>query len=265
MMKEIIAGLIRNYVREHQKRSDVSTAWGEPLVGFADAKHPDILNIKNIISPSHKIPTDVLASASVVIAYFVPFTRELAETNRSDRDMASPEWALAYEETNAMFRRMNEHLITELFNMGYDAAVSSEAYTFDREKLISNWSHRHFARIAGLGTFGVNNMLITRKGGCGRYGTIVTNLDVKPDRPLGEELCIYKKKEGCGVCIGRCPSGALSPEGFERQKCYDILQRNAERYQSFGSSYFNSSGDKPNSIGSEVCGKCISNVPCSFY
>lgn len=33
---------------------------------------------------------------------------------------------------------------------------------------MSEWSHRHAAYIAGLGIFGINNMLITNKGCVGR-------------------------------------------------------------------------------------------------
>lgn len=264
-MKDIITGMIRDYVKEYEKSFDTSTVWGEPLVGFADARHPDIINFKETISPSHKLPSEVLESASVVVAYFVPFSEALAYTNRFPGDVSSPEWALAYEETNAMFRKLNAYLIGELSGMGFEAAVSPEATTFDQEKLISNWSHRHFARVAGLGTFGLNNMLITRKGCCGRYSTVVTNLNVEPDLPLKEELCIYYKNGRCGGCVKRCPSGALSLSGFDRQKCYQTVQKNAERYQDFGSSYFDASGGKPNSVGSDVCGKCATCVPCSFF
>jgi len=264
-MKETVTGMIRNYVKEYGKRSDISTKWGEPLVGFADASHPDILNLKDTVSPSHKLPSEVLESASVVVAYFVPFSSELAYTNRTAGVIASPEWALAYEETNAMFRVMNEYLINELSGMGFEAAVSAEAYTFDQEKLISNWSQRHFARAAGLGTFGLNNMLITKKGCCGRYSTIVTNLNVEPDRPLEQELCVYKKNGRCGACLRRCPSGALTANGFDRKKCYEVLQKNAVCYQDFGSSYFDASGGQANSVGSDVCGKCATCVPCSFF
>lgn len=84
-------------------------------------------------------------------------------------------------------------MINYLEKKGYRVAVSKEASTFDQEKLISNWSHRHFAYAVRLGTFGINNMLITRKGCCGRYFTIVTNLDVEADEPLKQELCLYKK------------------------------------------------------------------------
>lgn len=40
-----------------------------------------------------------------------------------------------------------------------------------------------------MGPFGVNNILITKVECCGRYSTIVTNLDVEPDSPL-EDLII---------------------------------------------------------------------------
>ena len=38
-------------------------------------------------------------------------------------------------------------------------------------------------------------MLITRKGCCGRYNIMITNLDVEADRHREEEYCLYKKME----------------------------------------------------------------------
>ena len=264
-MKEKITKMIRNFVKEYEEKNDISTKWGESLVGFADANHPYILNLNELITPTHSLPTDVLFDASIVIAYFVPFTKELANTNRFARDIASPEWALAYEETNAMFVKLNEHIILELRELGYHADISPEASTFDQRTLKSNWSHRHFAKIAGLGTFGINNMLITKIGCCGRYSTIVTNLDAKPDSPLQDEFCLYKKNGSCGICVKHCPSGALTLDGYDRHKCYVVLRKNAELYTEFGSSYTNETGEPPNSIGSEVCGKCVVNTPCTIF
>ncbi len=106
--------MIRNFVKEYEQKDDISTKWDEPLVGFADANHPYILDLKELITQTHKLPTDVLSDASIVIAYFIPFTKELANTNRIAGDISSPEWALAYEETNAMFVKLNEYIISEL-------------------------------------------------------------------------------------------------------------------------------------------------------
>ena len=267
-LKEKIALEIRNFIIRNSHPtilSDMSTIWDDPLVGFADASHPYILALKEIISPAHTMPTDVLSDASIVLAYYVPFTRALAKTNRNSQRLASPEWASAYEQTNAMFDNLNKHLIEFLRNIGYRAAVSREAAMFDRKKLISNWSHRHLAYAAGLGTFGLNNMLITKSGCCGRYITIVTNLDVEPDEPLKEELCLYKKDGSCGVCVRNCPIGALSLSGYDRQKCYSLLKENAELYTEFGSSYVDDTNVNAEKEGSEVCGKCVTASPCSFW
>lgn len=46
----------------------------------------------------------------------------------------------------------------------YNVDVLPEVSTFDQNILKSNWSHRHFAKIAGIGTFGINNMLISKNG-----------------------------------------------------------------------------------------------------
>ena len=264
-MKKKITEIISSYIKEYESRDDIHTVWGHPLVGFADAHDPYILNLKNIVNPEHELPCDVLEDASIVIAYFVPFTKELAQTNSHDGYISSEEWALAYEETNAMLGKINEHVIKKLRELGYHADISKKSATFDQNKLISRWSHRHFARAAGLGTFGLNNMLITKTGCCGRYSTIVTNLDVQADALLKEEYCLYKKNGTCGVCVKHCPSHALTFDGFDRYKCYDVCKKNAEIYTEFGSSYTDESLENPNSIGSEVCGKCVVNAPCTFW
>lgn len=265
-MKEYLTEEIRNFVGEYQKQDEIHTAWGQPLAGFADAYSPYIQKLKEIISADHALPQEVMPDASVVLVYYVPFTRELAKTNKTGTHFSSPQWALAYEETNAMFGKMNEYLIARMEEKGYHAMIAPQAATFDQKKLISNWSFRHFGYAAGLGTFGMNNMLITREGCCGRYNTIVTNLDVTPDQPLtGTEYCLYKKNGTCGVCFNNCPVGALTPEGYDRHRCYPVLQENARVYTNFGSSYVDETGENANSEGSEVCGKCVTQSPCAFW
>ena len=48
-------------------------------------------------------------------------------------------------------------------------------------------------------------------------------------------------------------------------KCYAVCQENAKIYTQFGSSYTNEDGTGANSVGSEVCGKCITGSPCAFW
>lgn len=61
----------------------------------------------------------------------------------------------------------------------------------------------------------------------------------------------------------RCPSGALTPEGFDRHKCYAVLLKNAAIYNNLGTSYTDANGNAVSS-GSDVCGKCVTSIPCAF-
>ena len=38
-MKDLIKNYIVDFVKEYEKRDDISTSWRLPLVGFADANH----------------------------------------------------------------------------------------------------------------------------------------------------------------------------------------------------------------------------------
>lgn len=264
-LKQYITEIIQSFVSEYENKTEITSKWGKPMVGFADAKHPGVADLKKLVSDQHVMPEQIVKNATIIIAYFVPFTKELAITNKAPGYLASPEWAKIYEETNTMFGKLNRYLIVRIKELGFDADISPEASTFNQETLISNWSQRHLARLAGLGTFGINNMLITKNGCCGRYSTVVTNIDVTPDTPIDEEYCLYKSKGICGICVKHCPSGALTFDGFDREKCFEICKKNAEVYKDFGSSYLTGNGLDANSIGSEVCGKCVVNLPCSFF
>lgn len=263
-MKEDIRQYIEEFIQSYQGREEIATQYGLPLVGVADAYHPYIQSLPKLISPTHELPQRILPDAKTIIAYFVPFTRELARSNQTGT-LASPAWARAYEETNALFGELNESLSGFIRTKAGQAGVTPKATTFDQQNLISDWSHRHIAYAAGLGTFGLNNMLLTKHGCCGRFSTLVTNLDLPADAPAAEEYCLYKKNGSCGLCVKHCPAGALTTDGYDRFRCYALCRENAKIYTQFGSSYTNEDGTGANSVGSEVCGKCVTGSPCAFW
>lgn len=254
--------------------------WQEPIVGFADANDDYIRNLRKIVHPDHQMPDEVLEDASIIIAYFLPFEEWVTKSNTGEPkegsgkgpatgDLASAQWAQSYEVTNAMMGRLNEHIIDVVHKLGYEAKTAPEAAVFYRDEVMSHWSFRHIAYAAGLGTFGLNNMLITDKGCSGRYNAIVTNLDIEADQPKTEEACLFKKNGTCGLCIKKCPAGALSIDGFDRHKCYEQCLKNAAIHNSYGSSYASGAGGSAADgsdtkvIGSEVCGKCVAGMPCA--
>lgn len=245
MEKKIIA--IINSTVEQQKKS-ILPLWRKPLVSFAAATDPMMKELKTWVDPKHLLPRDMLPDAESVIVFYLPFNEEIPKSNRGG-SLASSEWVNTYVETNKLIAVINENIKTFLAGEEYKCETTPATHNFDPKVLISYWSHRHLAYIAGLGTFGINNMLITEKGTAGRFGSCVTNLKLKPGNRPDTEYCLYKAKGTCGVCVKKCVNGALTFEGFDRFKCYEICLEN----------------DTANNIGTraDVCGKCIAGMPCS--
>lgn len=108
----------------------------------------------------------------------------------------------------------------------------------------SNWSERHVAFVCGLGTFGLSKGLITPKGMAGRFGSIITELYLPPQKRGYEN--VYEYCSMCGSCAKKCPVNAISIEnGKDHMICSKFLSKTAEKY-------------KPR-LG---CGKCQIGVPC---
>lgn len=241
---------IEGFVANHQQQKDISTGWGTPLVGFAAADDPLFEQLKTAVSPTHELPQDLLANAGTVISFFLPFDKAVTSTNIKKR-LSSPEWAVSYIETNELIKQLSLHLM-ELFAASGEEVISIRAtHNWLEDKLISNWSHRHVAFIAGLGRFGLNNMLITSKGCSGRIGSLITSAVIRPDSRPVVESCLYKYDGSCKKCVGKCVNEALYETSFDRFKCYDQLLENVKEHKSVGYA--------------DVCGKCLAAVPCSHF
>lgn len=225
------------------------TGWKEPLVAYARADDPLFARLKEIVSPTHALPCDLLEEAETVITYFLPFHDQVTESNIKGR-YSSKTWALSYLETNKLIADLNRHLQELLMEKGYKAVYVPATHNFDPKTLLSDWSHRSAAFIAGLGTFGLNRMLITEKGCCGRIGSLFTDLKLKPGKRPGGEYCLHKAGGSCGRCTKMCVNSALKIEAYDRHKCHEMCLLNAKRFSDLESI-------------ADVCGKCLVGVPCS--
>lgn len=248
-MKELILDEIKNVMSDYEGREEVSSRWKEPVIGFASCEDSTFEVLKKVANPLHLSPYDINPEGKTVITYFLPFDEEIPNSNVADRN-SSQKWAKAYVETNILIQLINDHLIEYLTEMGYRTNKLPPEQNMDYEKLTSVWSNRHVGYIAGLGKFGINNMLITSKGCCGRLGNVITSLYIKPTQRSEDEFCLNKAGYNCTKCLDRCVNGALSLEHFDRHKCFEMCTENGEIYSSFGSA--------------EVCGKCLVDLPCSF-
>jgi epoxyqueuosine reductase QueG len=238
---------LTDFTREWPGKNEASTRWRTPLLGVADTEDPLLETIRGMMDPSYHTPGDFLPGARRIIAFFIPFDEGIPASNRGG-EIASPEWAAAYIDTNRLIGEAAAHLAGFLESSGYRTALLPATGLFDPVRLVSTWSHRHAAYAAGLGTFGRNNMLITEAGCAGRLGTLFT------DAPLGVtprpaiEYCLHKRGIPCRVCLDRCTFGALADTGFDRDRCYERCKANAARYEHLGKA--------------DVCGKCVTALPC---
>ena len=79
-----------------------------------------------------------------------------------------------------MAAEMCQHIAGKVREMGYRAEVPVDAGII-LDRTYSCWSQRHVARIAGLGSFGMNQMLITESGCCGRFFSVITDVPCEHD------------------------------------------------------------------------------------
>jgi epoxyqueuosine reductase QueG len=248
MLKEAIQKTVSGFVSRYQRDRRTTTAWREPIVGLASASDPVFETLRAVVSPTHALPVDLLAKAKTVVVFFLPFNKETMKNNVSGR-MSSREWATAYLETNRLIQDLCDLMRAELEDRGHAAAVTPATHNFDPKKLVSDWSHRHVAYTAGLGRFGLNNMLITSKGCCGRLGSLVTTAEIEPDPRPEREACLYRHEGSCMKCVERCVNDALFETRFDRFKCYAMCLENEALHRALGQA--------------DVCGKCLVGVPCS--
>ena len=223
--------------------------WREPLVAVASADDPLFEKLKEVVDPEHAVPRDLLPEARSVIVFFLPFQPWVGKKNDKAEPFAARSWAESYVTTNKLIASINDCLRIRLKELGREACVTPATHNFDREKLVSHWSHKHLAYIARLGTFGHNSLLITDAGCCGRLGSLVTDMALPPTERPGKEHCLTKAGKRCLVCVKKCKYGALHETHFDRYACYKQCMRNESHYT-----------DLPLV---DVCGKCGCGLPCS--
>jgi epoxyqueuosine reductase len=232
-------------------RNDIKI-YDPPLVGFASVNDPLFLRFKEpeIVGEDHLLPGECLEGAKTVISYFLPYTLEVRKSNR-EKGIASQEWISGRIEGEIFNDAVRRFLVDYLHHQEAQAIAPTISPLFKFKRVSSNWSERHIAFVAGLGTFGLHKHLITEKGCAGRFGSVVTDMLMettlrKYNTPY--EYCPWYEDNSCGACIQRCPVGAIKKEGKDKQICRNYLVK--EIMPRFNQRY--------------GCGKCSVAVPCEY-
>ena len=92
----------------------------------------------------------------------------------------------------------------------FPATYGEDVDEFIQKRIPSGWglfSQRHAAVMAGLGEFGLNNVVVTPQ--CGpriRFNSVITEAELVPNALLADKVCLG---ESCSICVQNCP-GAIS-------------------------------------------------------
>jgi epoxyqueuosine reductase QueG len=259
-MKDIIKTQTANYVLENKDNWNPETndrIYDEPIIQFASADDPLFREFKTIIGDEHFTPKEAYEQAfgensyhgGTVISVVMPVNEKIRKSNRAQKEWASKEWMLI---PSFGIKKTSRYLAGMLTAMGYKTVAPGDAEwcktIITHKGPISNWSERHVAYAAGLGTFSLNQGFITEKGMAIRLLSVITELKLEPDVRLAENHlanCLYYSKGACGACIKRCPVNAITENGHDKLKCHHHVYV-----------------DALNKFGVSQCSLCQTNVPC---
>lgn len=249
-INEFVVSSPKNIVEELETLSTPPTSsarlqlWDLPLVGVASADDPlwETFKSPDAVGSHHLTPREWLPGAKSVISYFLPYTARIREANRI-KEVTATEWLYGRWEGEQFSEALRKIIVNLLEKAGYHAVAPALDTRHEVVELRSNWSERHVAFAAGLGTFSLSRSLITKLGSAGRCGSVITDLILTPTPRAYTDINEYCTN--CRVCAKRCPPQAFTESYKDNAICMVHIRKEKERYNPrYG------------------CAKCQAGVPC---
>lgn len=273
-IERVIYDFVRQSPANRLESFDNEPIFEPPLIGFADGDDPLFAEYKKVVNEGHFHPREVLTKHLretlktdepgpdhvSVISFVLPINRKTLATNAREKVGPSLRWNHTRWKGQDFITELSKHLVLTLEGLGVRALAPdlSPFFKLNRDPLGSNWSQRHMAYAAGLGTFSLSEGFITAKGLAMRCGSVVAGMKLTASpRPYAHHLanCRFFATGKCGVCIRRCPGGAISEQGHDKIKCFDIIFKQQKPWLE--------GAHGPGYIGQYAgCGLCQTGVPC---
>lgn len=209
---------------------------GITLVGFAPVerweKPPhELPNTLSPWIPEEFWPQSIYPEAKTVIVIGLPVPLPIVET------APSIYYHELYKIVNAMLDSKAYELANFLVEKGEGAIyLPRDAYGDIKiliEKPFAFFSHKHAAYLAGLGSFGQNNVLLTPEYGPRvRFTSIFTTAVIEPTPLKMKDLCTR-----CLLCVKNCPVNAIPRNGnfpppLDKRSCAERSAKLRDEYRS---------------------------------
>ncbi len=276
----VLEQLIKNFIKgsEQNRRTQIDHGiyFEEPLVGFASGTDPLFFEYKSLIGSFHFTPREIIAAVLKekgkglliseidqisIVSWILPISEDTRKSNRKEEKFPSKLWTYTKDFGEACNNALRKQVKSFLEDLGYMAIAPTllPAYQPFRDQKVgwtSFWSERHIAYACGLGTFSLNDGFITPKGMAMRIGSVVTLLKLAPSEKKyrhHKENCLQFRNEKCGKCILRCPVGAITEKGHDKDKCWEYVE--SEPLKAKRLEY---------KVQTPSCGLCQTGVPCEF-
>jgi epoxyqueuosine reductase QueG len=242
--------------------------WGRPLTAAASGNDPLFIKYKSLIGDCHWTPAEILSKTYPdydfypenisVLSWVLPQTAETLSEQRKQHELPAKRWIHARHYGEMLNDLLRKDIETKLRKMGIRAVSPSISPLFDYRYtepagICSNWSERHAAFAAGLGTFSLSDGFISEAGIAIRIGSVVLEaaLPVSKSGNRGHmDNCLFAHGK-CGVCMKRCPVGAITDKGHNKEICKQFLREVTKPY-----------GIMTTGIDTNPCGLCQAGVPC---
>lgn len=229
--------------------------YDDPIVGYASPDNDYIVSLAGNTAANIDLmqPIEWLPNVKTVISIFLPFSEWMRKENRGG-NWPSPGWLYGRVNGQETINRMADALQGEIIKAGHDAVVPAADPRFKvymkRETnspslFTSNWSERHVAHAAGLGTFGISGGIITEKGMAGRLTSVITSLYLEPS--VHDYIGRFDYCISCGKCADNCPGHAIDLSS--KKKDHVACERYLAQIRVVEEPFYG-------------CGKCACDVPC---
>lgn len=186
-----------------------------PLAGFSSAESWNTPPFLPWV-PEEFRPRAIYPETNTVIVIGIPVSLPVLET------APSIFYHELYKTVNTQLDLASYRIAIMLNELGHPSiAIPRDGYgsiSVIKDNPVAFFSHRHAAYLAGLGNFGVNNMILTPGYGPRvRFTSVFTQAEIPGEGIMQTPLCIQ-----CMECVRICPVNALPekdyPEGITNKK-----------------------------------------------